>query len=112
MSNSTTKDQARSLSLSWQLCLAVMLSAAVIMLPDLAAANNGPFEGVFCTIVGWFTGATGKALATIGVTIVGIGALLGKVSWGMALIVGIGVAIVFGAANIVDSLGNTSANCA
>lgn len=116
MSNSTTKAQAEGLSVSWQICLAVMVSAAVVMLPDFANATPtppaavNPFETAFCTIVGWFTGATGRALATIGVTIIGIGALLGKVSWGMALIVGIGVAITFGAAGIVDQLGGNSAN--
>jgi type IV secretion system protein VirB2 len=60
---------------------------------------------MFCTVAGWFSGSTGKGLATIAITIVGIGALLGKVSWGMAMIVGVGVAIVFGAASIVEALG-------
>lgn len=59
---------------------------------------------VLCTVKSWFTGNTGKGLATIAITVIGIGALLGKVSWGMAIIVGIGVAIVFGAAGIVDAL--------
>lgn len=81
----------------------VMLTAIVIMLPELAAAapSDTPMGTVLCTIVTWFTGNTGKGLATIAVTVIGIGALLGKVSWGMAIIVGIGIAIVFGAAGIV-----------
>lgn len=106
MSNVTSKTQKSDLSLSWKLCMAVMLSAAVILLPDMAfAATDTPFGAIFCTVVGWFTGNTGKGLATIAVTIIGIGALLGKVSWGMALIVGTGVAIVFGAAAIVENMG-------
>jgi len=60
---------------------------------------------VLCTVLAWFTGNTGKGLATISITVIGIGALLGKVSWGMAMIVGIGVAIVFGAAGIVNAMG-------
>lgn len=60
---------------------------------------------VLCTVQKWFTGNTGRGLATIAITIIGIGALLGKVSWGMAMIVGIGVAIVFGAAGIVSAMG-------
>ena len=68
---------------------------------------------VLCTVVGWFIGNTGKGLATIAITVIGIGALLGKVSWGMAIIVGIGVAIVFGAAGIVDAMGGgAGAGCA
>jgi type IV secretion system protein VirB2 len=109
MTNVTTKTQKSDLSLSWQMCIAVMISAAAIMLPDMAfAANNDtPFGNIFCTVVGWFTGNTGKGLATIAITIIGIGALLGKVSWGMALIVGVGIAIVFGAAGIIDAIDST-----
>lgn len=99
--------KTKNLSLTWQMCLMVMLSAAVVMLPDLAFAgpNNTPMGNVLCTVLGWFTGNTGKGLATIAVTVIGVGALLGKVSWGMAMIVGIGVAIVFGAAGIVSAMG-------
>lgn len=104
------KTQTKDLSLAWQICLMVMLSAVVVMMPDLAFAtattsNDTPMGNVLCTVVGWFTGNTGKGLATIAITVIGIGALLGKVSWGMAIIVGIGVAIVFGAAGLVNTMG-------
>jgi type IV secretion system protein VirB2 len=96
----------RDLSIGWQVCLMVMLTAIVITMPELAfAGNNTPMGNVLCTVVNWFTGNTGKGLATIAITVIGIGALLGKVSWGMAIIVGIGVAIVFGAAGIVNTMG-------
>ena len=96
------------LSQTWQACLLVMLTVFVAMLPDLALAadaSDTPMGNVLCTVKNWFTGNTGKGLATIAITVIGIGALLGKVSWGMAIIVGIGVAIVFGAAGIVDAMG-------
>ncbi len=99
----STKD----LSIAWQVCLMVMLTAVVIAMPDMVLASTStdtPMGEVLCTVTGWFTGNTGKGLATIAITVIGIGALLGKVSWGMAIIVGIGVAIVFGAAGIVNSL--------
>lgn len=102
------------LKLAWQVCFLFVLSAAVIMLPDMAFATgtDTPMGKVLCTVVNWFTGNTGKGLATIAVTIIGIGALLGKVSWGMAMIVGIGVAIVFGAAGLVDAMGaGASSSC-
>ena len=108
--------QAKNLSYAWQACLLVMLTVFVVMLPDLAAADSDtPMGNVLCTVKNWFTGNTGKGLATIAITVIGIGALLGKVSWGMAIIVGIGVAIVFGAAGIVDALGggvsDAASNC-
>jgi type IV secretion system protein VirB2 len=103
------KTQTKDLSIAWQSCLMVMLAAVIAMMPDFAYAQivsrNTPMGNVLCTVVGWFTGNTGKGLATIAITVIGIGALLGKVSWGMAIIVGVGVAIVFGAAGIVDSMG-------
>jgi type IV secretion system protein VirB2 len=99
------KPQTKDLSLAWQVCLMVMLSAVVVMMPDFAhAGTNTPMGNVLCTVVLWFTGNTGKGLATIAITVIGIGALLGKVSWGMAIIVGIGVAIIFGAAGIVNAM--------
>jgi len=91
---------------TWHLCLASLFGIAIVLMPDLALAgpSDTPMGQVLCTVVQWFTGNTGKGLATIAITIIGIGALLGKVSWGMAIIVGIGVAIVFGAAGIVDAM--------
>ena len=99
------KTQTKDLSLAWQACLMLMLGAVAIMVPDYAfASNDTPIGNVLCTVVGWFTGNTGKGLATIAITVIGIGALLGKVSWGMAIIVGVGIAVVFGAADITSAV--------
>jgi len=104
------KTQTRDLSIAWQICLMVCLSTVVVMMPDFAYAVDTPMGTVLCTVQRWFTGNTGRGLATIAITIIGIGALLGKVSWGMAMIVGIGVAIVFGAAGIVSAMGGNLVN--
>ncbi len=106
------KTQTKDLARAWQIALLVMLSTVIVMMPDFAFATDTPMGKVLCTVVLWFTGNTGKGLATIAITVIGIGALLGKVSWGMAIIVGIGVAIVFGAAGIVDAMGaNAASGC-
>ena len=105
------KTQTKDLSLAWQISVMVMLSAVIVMMPDFAfAGSNTPMGNVLCTAASWFTGNTGKGLATIAITVIGIGALLGKVSWGMAMIVGVGVAIVFGAAGIISSMNAGSGN--
>src|SRR5689334_25381301 len=107
------KTQTKDLSIAWQICLMVMLSAVVILAPDAALAGvDTPMGSVLCKVVNWFTGNTGKGLATIAVTVIGIGALLGKVSWGMAIIVGVGIAIVFGAAGIVNAMSAGTATTA
>lgn len=105
MSNITLNSQKKGLSFSWNMCLLFVVSAVVMAAPDLVfAGTDTPIGNIFCIVVDWFTGNTGKGIATIAITIIGIGALLGKVSWGMALIVGLGVAVVFGASGILNAL--------
>ena len=107
------KTQTKDLSLAWQICLMVMLSVVVVAVPQLALASTinaaSPMSNALCIAATWITGNTGRGIATIGITVIGIGALLGKVSWGMAMIVGVGVAIVFGSTAIVRLLGGTTA---
>ena len=52
-----------------------------------------------------------KILATLGVLFLGIGAFFGKVNWGLAVMVGVGIAGIFGANQIVTVLGGTSECC-
>lgn len=98
--------------LAFSLCLTMALG--MMLVPDLAAAaGTGETEiaRVLCAVVDWFTGSVGKGIATLAIIIIGVGALMGKVSWGMAIIVGIGVAVIFGASNIVNELGDTGSSC-
>lgn len=78
---------------------------ALALLAPQAAMATGPLTEALCAVVGWMTGGTGQAIATLAVIIIGVGALLGKVSWGMAIIVGLGIATIFGAADLAGSLG-------
>ena len=95
---------------AWQLFLAFAIVLGAMMVPIDALAAN-PIEIVMCNVVFFMTGTTGKAIATIAIIVVGLGALMGKISWGMALIVALGVALVFGAATIVDNLGGEGTDC-
>lgn len=89
---------------------AVTMAAA--LLPDMAHAAGGDTIGeVLCNVVGWFTGPVGKGIATLAIIVIGVGALMGKVSWGMAIIVGVGVAVIFGAKDIVEELGGGASGC-
>lgn len=42
----------------------------------------------------------GRGIATLAICALGVGAMLGKVSWAMAITVGVGLATLFGAAEI------------
>jgi type IV secretion system protein VirB2 len=104
----------KELSTAWQICLMVMLAVAAVMAPDFALANGGADTNIgstLCKAVQMITGNTGKGLATIAVVVIGIGALLGKVSWGMAILVGVGVGIIFGAGTIVNAFAAGGAGC-
>lgn len=98
---STQRDTA------WSAFLTLALFAAAMLSPGMAMAQT-PMGEVMCDLVEWITGPTGRALATLAIIIIGVGALMGKVSWGMAIIVAIGIAIVFGAPqilNLIDTAG-------
>lgn len=97
---------------AWSAFLALALFAAVMLTPDLAHAGaDTPMGKVLCDLVNWLTGPTGRALATLAIIIIGVGALMGKVSWGMAIIVAIGIAIIFGAPTILGILGGGAGTC-
>jgi len=74
-------------------------------------ADGTPISEVLCVMVGWLNGTTGRALAIVGIRVVGIGALLAKVSWGVALLVAMGVALIFGASAVVTQLGGPGGLC-
>ncbi len=90
----------------WNFCLCLLAAYATLMVPSLAHADV--IGELLCDVAGWFTGPIGQGIATLAILTIGVGALMGKVSWGMAIIVGIGIAVIFGAPEIVDQLGTGS----
>jgi type IV secretory pathway VirB2 component (pilin) len=99
-------------------CLTLVAAAAMTMIPEISLADAGDDGGIgsaMCTIVEWFNGSTGKAIATIAIIVLGIAAFFGKVTWGMALMFAIGIFAIFGAANIVNAIASggdaTAGNC-
>lgn len=101
---SKTTKAKHELITSWHVCLVVMAVTLLVALPDFAFATNTPMGNVMCTVVTWFLGSTGKFFGTLAISILGIGALLGKISWGMTMLAGIGTAVLFGAAGIVNAM--------
>lgn len=74
-------------------------------------SGGSTIGNLLCNVANWFTGPVGQGIATLAIIVIGIGALMGKVSWGMAIIVGIGVAVIFGAPTIVSELGTGGSGC-
>jgi len=84
------------------------MMAAVILTTTISDAYAGANAGaLICTYVATTMGSgLGRAVATIGVLIVGVGATLGRMSWTTALTVAIGIAFMFTAGQVVLALSN------
>lgn len=67
----------------------------------LSFSTGNAVADVLCEVTNWFTGPIGEGIATLAVIVLGLGALLGKVTYGMALTTGVGIATIFGAPEIL-----------
>lgn len=80
--------------------------AIYILLCSHAFALTGftPIGIVLCNVVTMIWSDIGRGIATLAVMIIGIGATLGKVTWGQAMLVAVGISLTFGAPIIVPQL--------
>ena len=99
---------------SRRLFWAFALAALVTALPELALAqvdDIGNLGSSICRIVQALQGNIGRGIATIAVIFLGIGAFFGKVNWGLAIMVAGGVILIFGAAEITDTVTDSGGDC-
>lgn len=83
--------------------LSVGVAAALMAMPGPAYATN------LCgTIVTYINGDLGKAIATLGVIAVAVGATFGRVTWSTAVLVAVGIAGIFGAGTLAGTLASGS----
>lgn len=88
--------------------ISVMFGAADIVfilsgpLSTCVTANSDPFTKVLCGFAEELEGPMAKTIGTLGIMIVGVLAMLGKISWELSFIVVIGIGLVFGAPEIVN----------
>jgi type IV secretion system protein VirB2 len=83
------------------LCMSLVLSIGFVQ-PAFAQTAN--LEGVLQNIVNMLTGNVARLLATLAVIIVGIAWMFGHLDLRKAAYVVLGVAIVFGASEVVSTL--------
>lgn len=108
MTNSNeTKDSKTTKAKFW--FSSVFAAAVMVLFPELASAQEAPFADELCSIAEWFTGDTGRAVATIAIIFLGIAAFFGKVTWGLALMFAVGVFAIFGAGEIVSAISDGDA---
>ena len=97
---------------SFFFCLVVFASIILpnfVFVADAAASSAGGISSTLCVVVNALTGPIGKAIATIGVVVLGIGLFTGKLSWPLALATALGIGLIFGASSIVNWLGGSNA---
>src|ERR1700722_9468194 len=91
-------------TIAYRKATVLMLGLALcVLLPENAHAANSPMGSVLCNIIGIIYGNLGRALATLAIIFLGIGALLAKVSWGLALTVCGGIGVIFSAPWIIHN---------
>jgi type IV secretory pathway VirB2 component (pilin) len=81
-----------------------MFFVAVICLAigagDVYASANG-MSNALCTIpLAVINTSIGRGIATLGIIILGIMATLGRITWTQAVVVGVGISVIFGAASL------------
>jgi len=82
---------------------AVAIMMAVAAAPAMAQ-DLSPLNTFFTTLGTALTGATGRAIGLVALAAVGIMFLLGRMNWGFAGSVVLGLVILFGAATILAGI--------
>jgi type IV secretion system protein VirB2 len=81
---------------------------SLLSLSAFAAAGNdaADMEAILCNAYGIFNGPIGRTFAVFAIVALGVGFFLGKVSWGTAIAIALGIGAIFGAPAMVGLLLN------
>ncbi len=79
-------------------------SSSTSVASAVGSTSGSTIGDLLCNVAYWFMGSIGQGIATLAVIVLGIGALMGKVSHGMVLVTLVGIAVIFGAPGIVEDL--------
>ncbi|WP_016916968.1 TrbC/VirB2 family type IV secretion system protein [Rickettsia honei] len=95
--------------------LFTILSVAIIMVAfdSLGANVDDPVGDALCKLIKVFRGNTAKGIAVVGIIVLGIQTLRGKLQWEVALVVVTAIIILFKAPDIVNMVSSdtNSSNC-
>ena len=83
----------------------LLLLLPLLLLTEPALAQElAPLENVVDFFVNFLTGAFARSVAIIAVAVLGFLGLTGRLRWAIAGSVILGIALIFGAATIVDAI--------
>lgn len=83
---------------------ALLLLGMLCLAESALAQELAPLENIADFIVSFLTGAFARSVAIIAVAVLGFLGLTGRLRWGIAGSVIGGIALIFGAATIVDAV--------
>jgi len=86
----------------WRLFFFFLAPILYFLFPDTAQA--GEISDVLCKLTNTLSGPAGKAIATVAVAAMGIGALLNKVSWNMVFVTCFGLALIIGSSQLAEKI--------
>lgn len=92
----------------WNFAFIMLLSAVAIMLPAESWAQTNAVSDVLCDVVNVLQGPIARGMAAFAIITLGFTLFLGKISWGVAIALAIGIGAVFGAEQIVDTIATTA----
>jgi type IV secretion system protein VirB2 len=111
----------------WSITTCFMMVVLAVLFPDFAMAaaagtgnltatqadaQTGPLADTICNIVTALQGPVARGVAACGIIFLGFSLFMGKISWGTALSLGIGLGAIFGAKELVGLMnpnGSTAA---
>ena len=81
-------------------------------IPNSTSGNHSNYIAwVICNIIKELTGPIGQAVSTVAVIFIGVGLFMGKISWGLALGIAVGMGMLFGAENVVGWISGQDFAC-
>jgi type IV secretory pathway VirB2 component (pilin) len=90
-------------------CFLFCALASILLMPEFAYASDT--QNNICNIVTILKSQTGRNIASVGIILVGIGALMGKVSAPLAMTVIFGIAFTFSSTDLVKVLTGKTLTC-
>jgi len=92
--------------------LFTILSVAIIMMAfdSLGSSIGDPVGDALCRVIKIFKGNTARGIAVVGIIVLGVQTLRGKLQWEVALVIVTAIIILFKAPDIVTMVSGDSAN--
>lgn len=101
MSNVRSISVVSELNENKQCAIFTLLAMGFYLFSEPVFAQITEIAGVLCSVYGLIYFDIGRGLATLAIVSLGVGAMLGRVTWGQAVTVCAGIGCIFGALQIM-----------